>query len=446
MLKQKTQVFYMASKKFLCFVILFNLISTLLFLQETTPDTKLNEDIAKTQPISEEKDPNPNLLTKETLEISPLTEHTETEADPNFSSYNIIRETEDGMKLYQKLVWETIPDILGYNFLLEQKNKKDKWEELINEFTEESFREVSLPPGEYRYTITVINVLNQVESVSDFRNFTVKLARQPRVDSISPNIIYFENENSGIFSVKGVGLIQDTKYIFKAENSKKTIVAKVLSVDDDEEYAKIQVNMKDFEIGSYNFIVKDVSRLEDKTHHIVFKFQKPVDFYLSAGYVFSGFAPKNVFTRYLGITYFPVGGIGKFTVAPFKRQYGSFGFSLDTRVTPLNVKTSDFDVSGIFVFSYLNAVYIRDLIKRRLSFEAHIGVGVNLLTNLAFMYGPVKITSRVFAGFSVNTGVALRVFIVKRLYLETEFSYLLSLGAEFPTHIFQPAISIGWSF
>ena len=70
-----------------------------------------------------------------------------------------IREEETGEVLYQRLSWEEIDDIFGFEFILEQKDDAGVWNEIDKKIVHDNFIDVSLVPGSYRYKVTVINLL-----------------------------------------------------------------------------------------------------------------------------------------------------------------------------------------------------------------------------------------------------------------------------------------------
>ena len=104
-----------------------------------------------------------------------------------------IREGEEGTVFYQRLSWQAVEDILGYEFELEQKNKTDEWVPQDKQTVKDNFIDLSLPPGSYRFRVSVINLLEQTEAVSDYQDFDVLVAYQPEVNKLSPHLIYFDD-------------------------------------------------------------------------------------------------------------------------------------------------------------------------------------------------------------------------------------------------------------
>ena len=79
--------------------------------------------------------------------------------------------------------------------------------------------------------------------------------------------------------------------------------------------------------GQYEFVVTDPSGLKDSKQKMVFKFQKPIDIFLSGGYAFNGFAGNKLFKEYFGKNFAALSGVLRFSLVPIKRSYGNFGFN-----------------------------------------------------------------------------------------------------------------------
>ncbi len=64
-----------------------------------------------------------------------------------------LKETDQGVTLVQRLSWEKLDDILGFEFELEQQDKKTKvWRLIDKQTVKTNYADVSLAPGETAVT------------------------------------------------------------------------------------------------------------------------------------------------------------------------------------------------------------------------------------------------------------------------------------------------------
>ena len=100
---------------------------------------------------------------QEQADKNPATEGMADEKTGEMTHY-FIEESERGSVLYQRLSWQAVEDILGYEFELEKEDDNGNWRRIDKKLVKDNFTDVSLPPGSYRYKITVINLLEQAEA------------------------------------------------------------------------------------------------------------------------------------------------------------------------------------------------------------------------------------------------------------------------------------------
>lgn len=151
--------------------------------------------------------------------------------DKGKKSY-FIEEGNQGASLYQHLSWEAIDDILGFEFILEKQDKSGNWAQIDKKILKKNSINVSLKPGKYRYKVAVINLLNQTEFASKYRNFDVRVAYQPEVLSLSVNKIYFDETNSDSVIVLGNNLFSETIFTLNKDKG-YSVPCTVIETDND---------------------------------------------------------------------------------------------------------------------------------------------------------------------------------------------------------------------
>ena len=366
-------------------------------------------------------------------------------ADP--SMHYFIQEGEEGAVLYQRLSWEAIDDIFGFEFELEQRDASGAWRAIDKKIVQDNFIDVSLPPGNYRYKVTVINLLEQKEASSAYRNFDILIAYQPDVESVTPRLIYLDEFFDGRFTVTGGNFFDDTVFVFEKAGG-GTIRLEPAEVSKDGKKARFELNTNRFQPGTYVFVARDKSGLTAKSEDVTFRFQKPVDTYVSLGYAFTGFTGESVFKTYYDRSVAPLGGVFRLTLLPFKRTYGHFGFNLNYSAAMMRKELDDYTLDGALMLTHVNAAYVYPIIKHRLNLDIHAGAGAVFLMQSKFSFagGSVESPAYWYWGLDMDAGTALQVFVYKKMYLELNVDHFFVFRDGLPKYMFQPQFSVGWMF
>ncbi|UTC78349.1 fibronectin type III domain-containing protein [Treponema sp. OMZ 799] len=346
---------------------------------------------------------------------------------------------------YQTLSWENVEGILHFEFELEKKQKNGNWVIVDKKKLKKNSLEVSLSHGNYRYRVKVINLLGQVDTVSADRYFDILLAFQPETSSVSPDAIYFDEDYSNIVNLSGKHFREETTFALQKEGG-TPILGKIVEISPDGTKAKISFNMLRVNPGEYKFVVTDPSGLQDSKQTIVFRFQKPIDIFLSGGYAFNGFAGNRVFKKYFGKDFAALSGILRVSLVPIKRSYGNFGFNLTGSGMYLRNKNPNYKLSAGLLLTAIQAVYVKPIIRRVLNFDAHIGFGSAFMVNSQFVFSEFKSPSYWYWGPTMNFGTALQVYVYKKLYIELNVDHIIPFRKAFPKYIVQPSLSVGWEF
>ncbi|UTC83169.1 fibronectin type III domain-containing protein [Treponema denticola] len=357
-----------------------------------------------------------------------------------------IEEGNEGSSLYQHLSWEAIDDILGYEFLLE-KYQSEKWIQIDKKTLKKNSINVSLKPGKYRYRVAVINLLNQVEIISEYRNFDVRVAYQPEVLSLSIDSIYFDEPKADYIIVSGKNIFPETVFTLTKDNE-TPVQCDIIDSDKSGKKITIRLNFSKLKAGTYVLTAKDPSGLYDNSKTINCKFQKPIDIFLSLGYTFSFFVKNETLYKYFKSNIFPLGGSLRFAFMPLKRAYGHFGLGLGLSLMQLKNKPDSYILKAGFILPQVNFVYIFPIIKRRLNFDLHLGGGVASMFQAKFEYSGTDIKSPPYWFWcpSINAGTALQVYLYKKLYIELNLEHTFLFRKDFPKYVIQPSLSLGWEF
>lgn len=369
--------------------------------------------------------------------------------EDNAKKSYFIEEGNEGASLYQHLSWEAVDNILGFEFVLEKQDKSGDWVQIDKKKLKKNSLNVSLKPGKYRYKVAIINLLNQLDSASEYRNFDIRVAYQPEVSSLSVNKIYFDDmdSNSNSIIVLGKNLFSET--IFTLSNDKYSVPCTIIEADEAGKRIKLKLDFFKLRPGTYTFTATDPSGLYDSSKNIVFAFQKPIDIFLSLGYTFSGFVQNEVLYQYFKSNISPAGGSLRFSVIPIKKFYGRIGFNLSISSLFLkNPKNEIYTLKAGFMIPQFNFVYMFPIIKNRLNFDLHLGGGAAFLIQAKFSYPDADMQSPAFWFWcpSINGGTAFQVYLYKKLYFEINLDHIILFRKDFPKYVIQPSLSLGWEF
>ena len=365
-----------------------------------------------------------------------------------------LKETDKGVTLVQRLSWESLDDILGFEFELEQQDRKTKvWRVIDKRTVKTNYADVSLPPGDYRFRVRVINLLGQKEDASAYRNFAIRIAYQPEVTTVSPHVINFDELEEQTLTITGKNFHEETSFTLTNDFSGSVLHGTIVELKDNGTHAVVAFEFMKANPGTYTFAAVDPSDLSAEKEDIVFRFQKPIDIFISADYFFNGFIGNRILAKedYFNTNIAPLAGGIRLTVVPIKRFYGNFGFNLTGSGTYLKNKVNGYTLSAGMLFAQLNAAYFLPIIKHRLVFDAHTGFGTMFLVNTQFAYNTTeKLTSEKawYWGLTFNVGTALYAYVYKKLYIEVNLDHLIPIrrGNGFPKYIIQPQLGIGWEF
>ncbi|MEL3906674.1 MAG: fibronectin type III domain-containing protein [Treponema sp.] len=340
-------------------------------------------------------------------------------------------------------------DILEFEVELEAQNKQTKlWRAIDRKNVKTNYMDVSLPAGNYRYRVRVINLLGQKEDVSDYREFAVRFAYQPELTSVTPQVINFDELEDHTLQITGKNFHEDTSFSLVNRLSGGVLTGTLVELNEEGTHASVAFEFSKAPPGTYTFSARDPSDLFAESEGIVFRFQKPVDVFLSGGYVFTGFPGHRLFKEYFKTSFSALGAGMRITVAPIKRYYGNFGFNFSGSGFFLQQKTPEYKLKAGMLLAHFNAVYMYPIIKRRLTFDVHAGFGAAFLVNTQFYYPPLKLYSPKawYWGMTLNAGTAFYVYMYKKLFVEFNIDHILPFRKGFPQYIIQPQLSIGWEF
>ena len=378
---------------------------------------------------------------------------------PQNDDDSYVKESEEGVVLVQKFSWEALDGALKYVFTIEQKfvedrkNRRDK--ELlakVNEDgyipidvieTESNFVELSLFAGTYRYKIQVYNFLGAAEYETQWYDVDIIKAYQPEVSSVSPDNIFLEEPQTGIFSVNGNDLRPGAVYQFKYGLS--IIPALVVEQDERFRHVKLQVPVESLDSGTYKLYVTNPGGLFSTSQPVTIKFKKAMDFNMSVGYSPMWVMYDDTIAKYFGSNFYVLGANVRLTFIPIKKKFGYFGIGLAGFGTYLKNEQETYKVSSFFASAHIDISYQKSFAKNKLRFDAHVGAGISSFLHTQFKFAhDVKSEALWTMDICAAGGVSLQWYIIPRLYAEIGVDYVHPFMSDMMMGYLQPVVAIGY--
>ncbi|MBP3606839.1 MAG: hypothetical protein J6J11_00800 [Treponema sp.] len=404
-------------------------------------------------------------------------EETDSDTEENFLELDTPAEEQ-----WQLLEWieEDSDFVQYYEVIIERCNEKTGEYLEVNKLkTEDNTPSVKiqplLSPGSYRYKVITFDLIGLPSVESDWMKFSIYRAFKPEINDISSKVngsatLYLEEINDGAFSISGKNLfdlqkkdtdISFSSYLLVNQNQKKQrkIYPSLLDVANKNRKIEVQFDMKDLDVGSYDFLAIDASGLKSEVSNdskITVKFKKRVDFDVSAGYLCPIILFDNTINHYMGANIWPVSATARASFMPFKHNFGYLGIGVVGTYTRMFSDTSVYSIDGNLITAHLNFIYqlpVRFKIpnenkrKHALTLELHGGFGTTYFNNIAFHFAH-NIDSEPLnsINLSFDVGIALQLYVTNRLYTELCTDFVMAFMSDMQFGVLHPSVSIGWQF
>lgn len=389
--------------------------------------------------------------------------------------------TSEANEIRQPFSWDSAGDVLKYEITIEQFSIiHNNWIKYFEHETNDEetqnciiYIEPTLPPGKYRSTIKVYNILGILESsLTSQDEFLVRQAFQPEVRKVTyplymRSIIYLDDlDNNGVVEVEGRNLfnlpetrqpvpdIQATEYYLEGSKGKIELES-IIHHDDSNRKLTLQFDMKKLDVGKYHLVAKDASGLHSENNassEFAVKFRKWMDFDIEAGYTCGFVLHDDTIENYLGNTMFPLSGQFKISLIPFKFNRVYFGFGIRGNYSYFKSEHEGYDIDGNIMSGH--AIFILQIPRpipigkpRSWFLEVHGGAGVTYFHNVKFHF-PHDIVSKQLntLSLSYDAGASLMFYLTKRLFVEAGCDYVFTQNKDMPMGEALPYAGIGWQF
>jgi len=175
-----------------------------------------------------------------------------------------------------RLTWSGDGYALRYEVVVERE-EKGVYQELLRKFTEAFFIETSLPPGNYRYSVTPYDLLNRPSERPEWMAFRVRSTLNPELTDFSPVLIYLNKQAELVLNVFGSNLTAETNIYLRNPNSFSDFIFPVeMSILDNGDQALLHFHSSQFVPGTYDIHIMNPGGVETSMGSLTVLDHEPV--------------------------------------------------------------------------------------------------------------------------------------------------------------------------
>lgn len=347
-----------------------------------------------------------------------------------------LKEDEGESRIYQRLAWQADQNALRYEVVIEQlteeteeqseeetgeQSGEETFIEMQRVFTGESFIEVSLSPGKYRYRVTAFDFLNRPGIASDWAVLEILIARIPELLDFSPRVFYVDVDSPRVITVLGRNISGDTEMYLQQQGKDRVIVPKEIVNNDSLSEEDAEDSAEQYQ---QVFLFFDRKRLVPGNYRLYLK--NPGNFDASGGPFEIGFNPK--FDMYIGLAYTPLipsfaGAAVRFGMVPIKKTFGFFGLELSANWHYITSNSGGYSASYQTIGPELNVLYQIWLSNRIMAITIRAGGGLGVTMN--YRNADPELNTRIDSLLPLaKAGPGFLWLINRRFFIEAELDFI----------------------
>jgi hypothetical protein len=336
-------------------------------------------------------------------------------------------------KIRQRISW-TRANAFFYEVEIEKITTGAVWVLELKERTEQTFMELALPPGMYRYRVHNYNVLGRVGATSEWTGIRVFVAKQPRARSYSP-LEYFVDSLAEEFTltVTGRDLAEEALiHLIAREEGAKPVQPVSVKYSADESTITAVFQAADLVLGDHDIVITNPGGMRQVQEGFFVGFCRPYDINLSLGY-----APILPAGGYLFDTYdaflYPLSFYGRLSLVPLKRLWGRLGIELSPQYADLQTSGDTYDLSGRMISLYADALFQIWSDDYTLALNLRAGGGITAISNIQFSNKDGSQSENASSSYiTINAGASVQWFVWKDWFVEAGAEYIQLVSSQSP--------------
>ena len=347
-------------------------------------------------------------------------------------------------RFFQRISWSEEEFAMYYEVLIQKDD--GEYRDYRHESTEETFLNISLPPGKYRFSVMPYDLLGQTGQVSEWRAFEILTAFQPALVKNYPPAFYMDFYSQRKLDITGNNLFDETEvYLRNADNSLFAIDRNVWGTN------RITLFFDDENLipGTYEIYIRNPGGLETIKGGFFVGYRRHVDFFIKLSWVPVVPIYGELFDTFDSELYL-AGAELNFGVITTARSFFNYGLELSAAANALNsIFALKSDLKS-FVDSFLNAG----------TGESWAELNLNLLMRKYFLKKLMAVTLRGGGGVSLfsqngeNTddytfqwslGLSYMLQLLDVFHIETGIDFF-QYHTSAPSGIIKPRLGMVWKF
>jgi hypothetical protein len=362
--------------------------------------------------------------------ISTIFAQTDTLHEENANYY--IDRSEAELRFVQRILWDKADHALRYVLILQQQQQNRTYREIERISVEETFAEVSLRAGQYRYQVEVYDLIDEYSFTTEWREFTVIRALQPELSGFSPQRFYLDEDDTWEINLRGRNLLPGSEIYLVQENN-RTI--KPQSHSSNGTTSHLVFSEISLVPGQYKVYVKNPGGLDVSLGTFSISYKKLVDMNISLGYApiipLYGFLFRDIIGGNKDMEApFPgdfhlVSAAAKINLIPFKRSWGYLGIEASASITYLQHEREAYATEAFFLNTHLGLLYQKYFIKNTFAVNINLGAGFTTVMDFFYEYPKGAPTEKI-TSFSPSAlaGFSFVVFFSKSFHLNTGADFI----------------------
>jgi hypothetical protein len=380
-------------------------------------------------------------------------------AVPDFAQ--ISRTENEGDRFVQRLTWDHDPNVFKYEVSIERETGGV----VERRVTTDSYIEVSLPPGRYKYTVDVYNLLDLFDYRMPVVSFEVLEALQPVITGWRPNVFNLADKNNEI-TFSGENLLDGAQILLVKSGSRNGLVVSAEISGSTGTSACVRLPLEEIEKGKWTVYITNPGGLRAVVPGFTVKSGERVNIDLSALYrpVIPVRPSYSGETHLFGLEFLGSGsflfdtalvndfyqGAGlRFAWLPFRTNWLNFGFLVEPRWADLTTRM-EYAYTAPYMIGVSSSFLLQVLVlNQRLGLHISIGGGIVSLHDFHIISDEVTD----YAGIDtlilpfLDTGLSVKIYPFKSLFMEFGISWNITHPFDSPNlQYLNPQAGIGYSF
>lgn len=355
------------------------------------------------------------------------------------NDYYYMELQDDGTPFFTQIIsWKEVPAASTYELIV----ISDDNVEIYHQKSRNIKREVNLTPGKYKYSIIVYNLLDKPELQTQWVSIEILKATKPRIEKISPDKLYFENQDFQLkLWVEDIDIESEFWLINSTTQKPIGKIEDISIINDKKVLLKIPEKMRNR--GSYNIKAINPGGIEAVSPSLTLGYYKETNLTLSVGY--NPLIPiyDSYFTSYWNDGFYPLGGVVRLDMILFKDSKFNLGGEFVANLLSYDTKVETTTIESNYYSGGINLIYKRILsLKYQLLFR--LGGGIQYSSYTMNYNGVIGSDITSYDPY-IATGISAQYYMTHNIFLESGIDFKQCFYSEFTMGGIYPFLSVGFS-